>query len=338
MYKKLLLSLTFALVAIIQISAQSTKKVTGTVVAADDGFPLPGATVIVVGHETIGAGADINGNFTLEVPANAKSLKVGFVGMKTVVVPIKFGTQMKITLAEDNALVDEVIVTGYGSAKKLGSVVGSVAAVSAEKIQNIPTANFTDALQGQVAGLSVLSGSGEPTASAMIRLRGVNSISAGNTPLFILDGSPITSDVFNALNPSDIASISVLKDAASTAIYGSRAANGVIVLTSKKGKMGEKPTVKISAQYGVSNVINSGVKMMNSAEYLKFREMLDPTLVNNATWLEHKKVVTLNGIDTDWQDYIYRDNAPTFNLNASVTGGSENTNYYLSQPLLKRGY
>ncbi|MCM1312926.1 MAG: TonB-dependent receptor [Bacteroides sp.] len=330
MYKKLLLSLTFALIAIIQISAQSTKKVTGIVVAADDGFPLPGATVIVVGHETVGAAADINGNFALEVPANAKSLQVGFVGMKTIVVPIKYGSLMKIALSEDSELVDEVIVTGYGSAKKLGSVVGSVAAVSADKIQNIPTANFTDALQGQVAGLSVLSSSGEPTASAVIRLRGVNSISAGNTPLFILDGSPITTEVFNALNPSDIASISVLKDAASTAIYGSRAANGVIVLTSKKGKMGEKPTVKIAAQYGVSNVINSGVKMMNSAEYMKFREMLDPSLTQNATWLEHKNVVTKNGIDTDWQDYIYRDNAPTFNINASVTGGSENTNYYLS--------
>lgn len=330
MLKKLLFLLTTALFVSTTTLAQSTKKVTGVVVDGIDGSPLPGATVTVTGNTGIGVSTDFDGKFTLEVPVATKTITVAFVGMKPQTIEAKAGTNLRIVLQEDAELVDEVVVMGYGSAKKLGSVTGSVATINADKIQNIPTANFTDALQGQIAGLSVLSSSGEPTASASIRMRGVNSISAGVTPLFILDGSPITYDVFNALNPADIASVTVLKDASSTAIYGSRAANGVIVLTSKKGKMGEKPTVRVGAMFGVSNMINSGAKMMNAQQYMKFQELLDPSIKNNPNWIQHKNIVTANGINTDWTDYVYRDNAPTYQLNASVNGGSENTNYYLS--------
>lgn len=223
----------------------------------------------------------------------------------------------------------EVIVVGYGSARKLGSVTGAVATIKEETFEHIPTANFTDALAGQVAGLSVLSSSGEPALSPSIRLRGVNSISAGSSPLFILDGSPISSDVYNSLNPSDIASVTVLKDAGSTAIYGLRAANGVIVLTSKKGRFEQKPLVKIGAFYGMAQPTNSGIKMMNAAQYLSLREKLDPSLLSNSNWLQHKSVVQQNGIDTGWRDYIYSD-APTWQLNASVQGGSATTSYYVS--------
>ena len=330
MLKKLLFLLTTALLVSTTTLAQSTKKVTGVVVDGLDGLPLPGATVTVTGNTAIGVSTDIDGKFTFDVPTKTKTITVAYVGMKSVIIDAKTGTTLKITLHEDAELMDEVVVMGYGSAKKLGSVTGSVATINAEKIQNVPTANFTDALSGEVSGLSVLSSSGEPVSYATIRLRGINSIFAGVTPLFILDGSPITYDVFNALNPADIASVSVLKDAASTAIYGSRAANGVIVLTSKKGKMGEKPTVRISAMYGVSNMINSGADMMNAQQYMKFQEMLEPSLLNDDNWSTHKDIVAKNGINTDWTDYIYRDNAPTYQLNASINGGSENTNYYLS--------
>lgn len=330
MLKRLFFLLTLVVMTAATAMAQDTKKVTGVVVDGFDGSPLPGATVTVTGNTAIGVSTDFDGKFTLEVPAATKTLTVNFVGMKSVVVDAKAGTTLKITLQEDAELVDEVVVMGYGSAKKLGSVTGSVATINADKIQNVPTANFTDALSGEVSGLSVLSSSGEPTASASIRLRGVNSIYAGVTPLFILDGSPITYEVFNALNPADIASVTVLKDASSTAIYGSRAANGVIVLTSKKGKMGEKPTVRIGAMYGVSNMINSGAKMMNAQQYMRFQEMLEPSLAYDRNWAEHKKVVELNGINTNWTDYIYRDNVPTYQLNASINGGSDMTNYYLS--------
>ncbi len=339
----------FALLLILLASsvafAQNMKKVTGTVVD-EFGEPLPGATVRVKGDATIGVTTNNDGAFTLNVPQSAKVLSVSFIGMQPMEQPIVTGKSMKIVMLEDTKLIEEVVVVGYGSARKLGSVTGSVATVGGAKIENTPTANFTDALQGQVSGLSVLSSSGEPTASANIRLRGINSLTAGNEPLFILDGAPVSMDVFNALNPSDIANISVLKDAASTAIYGSRAANGVIVLTSKKGKMEMRPTVKVSAQYGMANVINSGSKMMNAQEYLAFREKLDPALAQNGSWVEHRDIVLKNGINTNWLKEIYRQNAPTFQVNASLTGGTANTNYYLSlnhmnregiEPLSKAG-
>ena len=325
--------------------AQNMKKVTGTVVD-EFGDPLPGATIRVKGNSTIGVTTNNDGQFTLNVPQDAKTLTVSFIGMKPMEQAIASGKTMKIVMLEDTKLIEEVVVVGYGSARKLGSVTGSISTVGAAKIENTPTANFTDALQGQVSGLSVLSSSGEPTASANIRLRGVNSLTAGNEPLFILDGAPISMDVFNALNPSDIANITVLKDASSTAIYGSRAANGVIVITSKKGKIETAPMVKVSAQYGMANVINSGTKMMNANEYMAFREKMDPSLASNTSWVDHRNVVQKNGISTDWMKEIYRRNAPTFQLNASLTGGSANTNYYLSlnhmnregiEPLSKAG-
>lgn len=318
-----------ALLMAFSASAQNTKRVTGKVVD-EYGEPLMGASIVVQGNTGIGTAADLDGNFLLDVPAGTSKLIVSFTGMQEQVITPLFGKAITIVLSEDTELMEEVVVLGYGSAKKLGSVTGSVSTVSSSNIENVPTVNFTDALQGQVAGLSVLSSSGEPTASASIRLRGVNSINAGTTPLFILDGAPISYEVFNALNPADIANLSVLKDASSTAIYGSRAANGVIVITSKKGKMEQKPTVRLSAQYGIANIMNTGTRMMNAGEYMQFRELLDASLLADATWLEHKKVVTDNGIDTDWMKEIYRNNAPTLQLNASVVGGSANTSYYLS--------
>ena len=244
-------------------------------------------------------------------------------------------TSVASDVSLDEAL-GEVVVVGYGSARKLGSVTGAVATIKEETFSHISTANFTDALSGQVAGLSVLSSSGEPALSPTIRLRGINSISAGSSPLFILDGSPISSDVYNSLNPSDILSVTVLKDAGSTAIYGMRAANGVVVITSKKGRFGQRPTVKLSAMYGVSQMTNSGIQMMNTAQYLTLRERLEPSLLTNDTWLRHKRIVTANGIDTDWKDYVYTDNAPTWQLNASVQGGTAGNAYYLSLNHLSR--
>lgn len=323
-----LTTIIILLCATANLAMAQTKRITGDVLDAKDGSPLMGATVTVVGHKD-NAVTDVDGKFTINVPVGAKKLSVSFIGMQTKEVNIK-GENIRIYLEEDGNMMEEVVIMGYGSAKKLGSVTGSLGTVKSEKLENMPTANFTDALQGQVSGLSVLSSSGEPTASATIRLRGVNSLTAGNEPLFILDGAPITGDVFNALNPSDIANITVLKDAASTAIYGSRAANGVIVITSKKGKMEQRPTVKISAQVGLANIINSGAKMMNSTQYMDFREKIEPGLKNDAEWNFHRRVVEQNGISTNWADEIYRNNAPTFQLNASLTGGGSKTNYYLS--------
>ena len=232
---------------------------------------------------------------------------------------------MTIRMKANDELLDEVVIVGYGTAKKLGSVVGSLGTVNNETIEKTPTTNFTDALAGQVSGLSVLSDTGDPTATASIRLRGVSSINAGTTPLFIMDGAPISSSVFNTLNPNDIENITVLKDAASTAIYGSRAANGVIVITSKKGKFDQKATVTLRGQYGFSNMVKDQQEMMNASQYLQFREMIGQPASQAAY-----DAVNLYGIDTNWRDEVFENNAPMYSLDANIRGGGSNVSYYLS--------
>ena len=230
----------------------------------------------------------------------------------------------------DAALLDEVVIVGYGSGKKLGSVVGSVTAVGNEKLANKPVANVGDALQGQVAGLQVFTPSGEPSQSVQMRLRGVSSINSSSEPLFILDGSPISSGTFTSLNPNDIENMTILKDASSTAIYGSRAANGVVILTSKKGKRGEKAKIAISAQYGLSKMTGDNVKMMNAGQWLNLQEVLDPSLKDNAAFQQNKAFYIDNGISTDWSDVFFGSTAPMQQYDLSVTGGTESLNYYFS--------
>ena len=232
---------------------------------------------------------------------------------------------MSIVMKTNDEMLEEVVIVGYGTAKKLGSVVGSLGTVNNETIEKTPTTNFTDALSGQVSGLSVLSNTGDPTATASIRLRGVSSINAGTTPLFILDGAPISSSVFNTLNPNDIENITVLKDAASTAIYGSRAANGVIVITSKKGKFDQKATVTLRGQYGFSNMVKDQQEMMNASQFLQFREMIGAPAAQAAY-----DAVNLYGIDTDWRKEVFDNNAPMYQVDASIRGGGSNVSYYLS--------
>lgn len=303
------------------------KQVTGTVISADDGEPVIGASVVVKGT-TRGTVTDEDGKFTLSVPSSVKTLMFSYVGMKTIEMPVK--PVMKVTLESTALALSEVLVSGtYGSAKKLGSIVGSVSAIKAEKIENRPVANFADALQGQVAGLQVFTSTGEPSAGVSMRLRGVGSINSSTEPLFILDGAPISSGAFTALNPSDIESVTVLKDASSTAIYGSRAANGVVVITTKRGK-GAKPTVTIKGQYGISQPAISKLNMMNSEQYFRFREMVTPSLVNDQGFQNEKNYALQNGISTDWVDYFFDNNAPTWQLDASISGVAKNTNYFIS--------
>lgn len=329
MKRKLFLITACLFIGIGWIMAQ-TRTITGVVISEEDNEPVIGASVLVTNTD-IGTATNLDGEFVLSnVPASATTLRISYLGMQTVEVPIS-AQRMGVMLQSDSEMLEEVVITGgYGSGKKLGSIVSSVSVVNSQKLKNQPTVNFADALQGQVAGLSVLSSSGEPSATASIRLRGVNSVTAMSTPLFILDGTPVSQVIFSTMNPNDIENITVLKDASATAIYGSRAANGVIIITSKKGKMGQNAQVTFRAQYGVSNIIDNGLKMMNSEQYMTFREMLDPNLTSNQEWVNHKKVVQDNGINTNWRDEIFQDNAPTYNLDLSVSGGGSNNNYYLS--------
>ena len=317
--KKRLSLMLLCMVATIAAWAQTV--ITGTVVSAADGEPLIGASVKVKG-EKAAAVTDMNGKFKISTQAG-KTLVFSYIAMETMERPAKNGMLVKMQTAEE--MMDELVVTGYGSGKKLGSLVGSVVTVDNKKMEKATTANFTDALAGQVSGLSVLTSSGDPSKSASIRLRGINSISSSSTPLFILDGAPISSTMFNTLNPSDIQDITVLKDAASTAIYGSRAANGVIVITSKKGKLNEKANLVVKGQYGFSTPVADGLQMMNSQQYIQFRDMIGQPVSQSI-----KDLVNNYGISTNWRDEVLSNNAPTYTVDAALTGGSEHINYYLS--------
>ena len=303
------------------IAAWAQTVITGTVVSAADGEPIIGASVKVKGT-TQGAVTDLNGKFKINTEAG-KTLVFSYIAMETVERAAKNGMLVKMTTTEE--MMDELVVTGYGTGKKLGSIVGAVVTVDNKKMEKAVTPNFTDALAGQVSGLSVLNASGDPSKSAVIRLRGINSINSSSTPLFILDGAPISSTMFNTLNPSDIENITVLKDAASTAIYGSRAANGVIVITSKRGKLNEKANLVVKAQYGFSDPVADGLQMMNSEQYIQFRDMIGQPVSQSI-----KDLVKNYGISTNWRDEVLSNNAATYTVDAALTGGSEHINYYLS--------
>ena len=303
--------------------AMAQTHVSGIVTSSEDGEPVIGATVKVVGSQTAGTVTDIEGRFSLSVSKPGVELEFSSIGL--VSKRVKASENMTVVLQVDSHTLEQVVITGYGSAKKLGSVVGSVASVDKKKLESIVTPNFTDALAGQVSGLSVLSSAGDPSTSATIRLRGINSINSSSQPLFILDGAPISASFYATLNPADIENITVLKDAASTAIYGARAANGVIVLTSKQGKYSEQVGLSVRAQYGIASATSDGVEMMNSKQYVKFRDLIGQPVSD-----EIRTLVDKYNINTNWRDEMIDDAAPTFDVNATMQGGGQTVNYYVS--------
>ena len=245
--KKLFLLLVAVLSISLCASAQ-TRTVKGVVVYAGDQEPLPGATILPVGGGN-GVATDLDGNFTLEVPAKVTKLNVSYVGMVTKQVTITSG-EMRIELTNSENNLDEVMVVAYGTAKK-STYTGSAAVVKADDINKVQSSNATNALNGRVSGVQLNNASGQPGAtSPTIRIRGISSISAGNAPLYIVDGAPYDGDI-NNISSQDIESMTVLKDAASTALYGARGANGVIVITTKKGKQGEAK-VSLDAKWGAN--------------------------------------------------------------------------------------
>ena len=247
MRKSILLFVLFTLTSIpLLLFAQGGYQVTGHIISAEDNQPMIGVSVLEKGT-TNGVITDINGNYSITVTKSPATLQFSYVGMKTVDKQVTASTRINLTMENDAQMVDEVVVVAYGVRKK-GTIAGSVSTVRAEKMENVPAASFDQALQGQAPGLMVMSGSGEPSVAASFQIRGINSLSSGTSPLFILDGVPVSSGDFNTLNPSDIESISVLKDASSTSIYGARAANGVVVITTKRGLALDKAKVTFRTQ------------------------------------------------------------------------------------------
>lgn len=326
--KKLFLLLA-VIVATTMCAVAQSHTVTGVVIDASTDEPLVGASVLPVGSSN-GVATDLDGRFSLTVSDKIKQLTVTYVGYEPKTVDIQ--PQMTIGLTPSSTMLDQVVVTGYGSAKKLGSVVGSVAVVGEQVLENTPTANFIDALSGQVAGLTISSNTGEPSAATSdIRIRGVNSLNASTDPLYILDGAPVNSSVFTSLNANDIENVTVLKDASATAIYGSRAANGVIVITTKKGRYGDQAQVTVRATVGWSGRVESKIDMMDSKQYLEFREKMHAAFPGIQDLPDNvKTLINDYGISTDWQKEMMKDNALYYSVEGAVQGGSESSSYFLS--------
>ena len=321
MKRKFMLLLTCLFIGIGLVTAQVTK-VTGTVISEEDGLPVVGASILVKGT-AVGTVTDMDGKFQLpNVPSSAKTLVISFIGMQSQELPIK--QTMNVILKPDTETLEEVVVLGYGSGKKIGSIVGSVAKVNSEKLSAKPVANAMDALQGQVSGLQVYTSSGEPGSSSSSYIRGVGSLNADNEPLYVLDGTPVSSSVMVMMNPNDFESVTVLKDASATSIYGSRAANGVIYITTKRGKIGEKAVITASGNYGTARLARRVSNPMNSTELLNYQ--LSHGIIKQETYDKYIN----SGIDTNWEDYFFKDDAPTYQANLSIQGGSNKTMYYVS--------
>lgn len=302
-------------------TASAQKLVSGRVTDTH-GEPVMGATVRVPGTKVITT-TDANGNFKLKgVPATAKKISVSYIGMQPTTVSVAGNVQVVL---KDNEL-GEAVVIGYGTAQKVGTVVGSVKKVGGEKVENNPTANVADALQGKVAGLQVLNNSGDAgdINNASIKLRGTGSFTASNTPLIVIDGSPAGAGMLAMLNDKDIESVTTLKDASATSIYGSRAANGVIFITTKKGRTEEKAQITISQSVGWSQLANAINNQMNSSELLQFQ------LENGIITPDQYQTYKLHGANTNWQKYYFDNAAPMYNTDFSLRGGSGNTTYFVS--------
>jgi len=314
-------------------------------VTDQNGLPLPGVSVKVSGV-SLATTTDANGAYSIRVPDNSTSLEFTYVGYVKKVIPLNGGV-LNVTLQVDNQNLQEVVVTGYTAYKKSQSASSSTL-VTGDKINDVPGLTFDQILQGRVPGMSVISSSGQPGTSATTVIRGIGSVNGSSTPLYILDGTPIEGGFFQTINPEDIEDVRVLKDASAKALYGSRGSNGVIIITSKKGKAG-KVQVQYSSQYGFSDLTRSKTTMMNTAQRLVFEEGVgvdfgrtlgpgwtysskNPDYINGTAAFRQQAdqiMDSLRNINIDWRDQIYQ-NSKFQEQQASVSGGNENIRFYNS--------
>ena len=302
-----------------------TKEISGVVRDAS-GSELLGVAVIVQGTHR-GTQTDLKGHYKIKAQ-KGEVLEFSSMGLKTQTFKVGNSSQIDVVLVEDIQDLDEFVVVGYGSGRKISSVVGSVARVGEKDIAQRPSGNVVDALQGKVAGLQVSISSGEPSGLSKIRLDGVGSLGgATNSPLFVLDGITVSDATIRALNQSDIESISVLKDASATSIYGSRAANGVVYITTKRGKNNTKGEISFSTQYGISDIADRRhfERMMNADELAAF--LVD---IGRYSQAQMDEIRRKNPYDTRWHKVYFRENVPMEQIDLSVSGGNEKTTYYVS--------
>ncbi len=346
----------FVLACLCSIHMQAQQlEIKGIVTSSDDKLPLIGATVSVKGVAERGVVTDIDGRFVLDVEASDKILVVSYVGMKTAEVKVPKNGVLNVVLTPESQNLEEVVVTGYGNFSK-SSFTGSANTLRADMLKNVPVLSVEQKLQGMTTGVNITSGSGQPGANQSIRIRGMGSFNASNEPLFVIDGVPVTSgsmgagtgadaaymnnaktNVMSTLNPADIENITVIKDAAAASLYGSRAANGVILITTKKGTVG-RTRVTLSASGGFSDAAVNFRPTLNGDQR---REMIYEGLYNSAIdkGMESPEEYAKANIDmyagipelgyTDWRKELLR-TVHNQNYEVSASGGNERTTFYSS--------
>lgn len=314
--KKLILFSCLLIFTSMTIYGQGTVK--GTVISGEDKMPVIGATIVVKGSSK-GVNSDFDGKYTLNNISPKDVLVIGFLGFKTVEVTVGNKTVIDVVLQIDAQSLDEVVVVGYGTSKK-SDVTGALTSVSSKDFDKQPLSDVSQALQGRAAGVQVTQTSGEPGGNFKIRIRGANSITGGNEPLYVVDGQFVD---ISTVNVNDVQSMEVLKDASSTAIYGTRGANGVILITTKKGRSG-KTKISVDAFTGVSNVTQR-LDLMSAAEFAEGVNFSDGKTVFTAQEIE---ALRISGGE-DWQKRLFQ-TALFNNVQVSASGGSDNVDYYLS--------
>ena len=352
--KKISFLLVYLLTSVI-VCAQH-KKISGTITGTQN-ETIIGATVLEKGT-TNGVVTDIDGKFSIQLTNDNATLVISYIGYKTQEIKPQ-GNTLSIQMDEVSEQLNEVIVIGYGTTT-VKSNTGSISSVKADDIMNYPSANFANSLAGKATGIQVIQSSGTPGSAPQIRVRGIGTLTAGSNPLIVVDGFPLSEgSTINSINPNSIESIEILKDAASTAIYGSRGANGIIMITTKSGRNG-KPSVTVSASYGVQTR-SDRVKLVDAYDYAQFlkearntgyvnkdpqnRSESDNNTVRKQKGASKRELIPdyivpyLNGeqglTNTDWYDEIFR-TAPIQDYNIAVAGGSEKASYSFSGGYLKQ--
>ena len=352
----------------LKTSKKAAAEISGKVTDQTNRQGLPGVNILVKGTNS-GTTTDAEGNFKIALADNNATLVFSFIGYVTT--EIKTGSLqiINVELVPDASSLNEIVVVGYGTQQKR-DITGAVGSLSAKNIKDVHVTNFENAIQGQIAGVQVQEPSGEPGAGTTIRVRGLGSISAGNEPLYVIDGFPVSKNVdpgvqgdvsrrtqafalpisnpLGTINPNDIESIEVLKDASGAAIYGSRGSNGVVLITTKKGKRDSKPVISFDTYFGIQTVANK-VKLMNAAQltdYVKnaknnaYIQDVKGANINDDNPARYTKTTNTSyyigddfqnpdGTDTDWQSLIFQ-NAPVQSYNAALSGGGDKVNYYVA--------
>jgi TonB-linked SusC/RagA family outer membrane protein len=314
----------FVLLLMVNLSLMAQTTITG-VIKDQDGQAMPGVNVLVKGTN-VGTLSDSNGKYNIVAPKGSTTLLFSFIGYTTQEVEINGKSVIDVSLESSLTGLDEIVVVAYGTQKR-ATVTGAISSVTSDKITALPTSGLDQALQGRAAGVTVIN-NGAPGFASTIRVRGIGTVNDAN-PLFVVDGVVTTS--INNISPSDIESIEVLKDASTAAIYGSLGSNGVILITTKKGKAGNV-VVNLESYYGVQ-YSNARYNVMNSEQYKEYATsgaFTTPAVYSNPAYASR-----INAANTDWQDQIYQ-NGPMQNYDLSVSGGNENSNFRLSTSYLNQ--